>query len=327
MHTMKRLEKGEGIGNIILADAPVPEPGPREVLVQTAWSLISRGSEIGGRYRKSGVVDAQAMGYSVAGTIVQTGADVREYAVGQRVGVVAPHAAFVLGDADAIGARAITAIPDSVSLEHATFHPLSVGAVLWTQISAVQPHETVVVYGQGLVGNLVLQAVLAARPAQVIAIDAVPSRLAAAKALGAHHAINGREEDAVQQVLHLTDGTGAHLVMECVGGPAGVHTFPQALRMTRHGGRVHLIALYHEQPLPLDSGAAQGRMILGGYVTDLPTTWRPAADDAMRRLGTQDIRVEPMITHRFPAKDAPQAFALLHDHPADALGVLLDWTN
>jgi threonine dehydrogenase-like Zn-dependent dehydrogenase len=126
-------------------------------------------------------------------------------------------------------------------------------------------------------------------------------------------------------VRDLTGNDGAHLVMECVGGPAGVHTFPQALRMTRNGGRLHLISLYHEQPLPLDSGALQGRTILGGYVTNLNQTWRPAANEAMRRLASGEIVVEPMITHRFPATDAKVAFDLLHDHPADALGVLLDW--
>jgi threonine dehydrogenase-like Zn-dependent dehydrogenase len=324
---MKQLIKEEGRGNIALGEAERPDPGPREVLVRTAVSLISRGSEIGGRFRKDGAVDAQVMGYSATGEIVELGSNVSEFTVGQRVSVIAPHAEFVTGDVDAVGSRAVTAIPDGLSYDHATFHSLAVGSVLWTEIAQVQPHETVVVYGQGLVGNLVLQAVAKRNPDQLIAIDAIPSRLEAALDLGANVAIDGRAEDAVARVRALTGGAGADLVIECVGGPAGVHTFPLAVRMTRGGGRgrIHLIGLYHEQPLPLDSGEIQGKTLLGGYVTDVSKTWRPAANEAMRRLANGEIRVDQMITHRFSPTRAKAAFDLLHDHPSDALGVLLDW--
>jgi NADPH:quinone reductase-like Zn-dependent oxidoreductase len=49
---MKRLHKAPGFGNVELETVPLPKPGPREVLVRVHRSLISRGSEIGGRYRK-----------------------------------------------------------------------------------------------------------------------------------------------------------------------------------------------------------------------------------------------------------------------------------
>ena len=49
---MKRVAKPEGKFNVVIEDAPMPEPGPGEVRVKAVRSLISRGSEMGGRYTR-----------------------------------------------------------------------------------------------------------------------------------------------------------------------------------------------------------------------------------------------------------------------------------
>ena len=89
---MTRAAKLDGVGNIVLEQVEVPKPGPQEVLIQLKSSLISRGSEIGGRYLKPGAVDAAAMGYSAAGIVVEVGPEVTAIQTGDRLGVVAPHA-------------------------------------------------------------------------------------------------------------------------------------------------------------------------------------------------------------------------------------------
>lgn len=53
---MKRLMKREGQFNFVLEDAPIPSVAPQQVLVRNKVTLISRGSEIGGRYTNEGVV-------------------------------------------------------------------------------------------------------------------------------------------------------------------------------------------------------------------------------------------------------------------------------
>src|SRR5919198_790647 len=73
--TMRRLAKHEGYGNVLFEEVPVPSIAANQVLVKTHTSLISRGSEILARYRKDGPVDPAIMGYSVAGTIAEVGAD------------------------------------------------------------------------------------------------------------------------------------------------------------------------------------------------------------------------------------------------------------
>ena len=321
---MWRVIKPEGFGNIELEKAPVPTPGPHEVLVRNKRTLISRGSEIGGRYRKSDAVDASIVGYSAAGDVVAVGPGVDEAWIGQAVSVVAPHAQYVIGDLDAIAGRAVTPMLEGVSYEHAAFHPLALGGTIWTGIAKIQPGEKIVVMGQGLVGVMVMQAAKHYAPGLTIAVDALDSRVERATSLGADIAVNALTENPVERVKELTGG-GADLVLECVGGPAGVKSFPQAVEMTRTLGRIHLISLYHEQPLPLDSGKIQGKMIIGGYFVDLPSVWRDAATETMRRLSANELLIDPLISHRFPFSQAKDAFDLLHDRLGEAMGVIFVW--
>ena len=66
---MLRVAKPAGFGNIILEEAPIPECGPREVLVKNQVSLISRGSEVLRRYMHEEAIDPAIMGYSVGGVV------------------------------------------------------------------------------------------------------------------------------------------------------------------------------------------------------------------------------------------------------------------
>jgi len=320
---MKRIGKLEGIGNIVVEEAPVPEIGSRDILVRVVRTLISRGSEIGRRYLHQELIDPSIMGYSAAGVVEAIGAEVTEYAVGQRVAVMAPHAEYVAMDIDRDDGSWVTPMPDTVSFDAATFHPLVTGALTWAEIAAVQPHETVVVLGQGLVGALVLQAVRAYKPACLIAIDALERRRALAGQFGADIVVDAAAEDTVARVKEVTGGTGAHVVIDCVGGKAGVASFTQALDCCRPLGRIHLIALYHGEPLPLDSGKIQSRLLIGGYYTEEPR--KPFADWAMAAIDSGEIEVAPMITHHFPYERAKEAFDLLYHRPGEAFGVLLDW--
>ena len=97
---MIRVIKPEGFGNIQLEDAPIPEINNRQVLVRTERTLISRGSELFRRYISEEALPHSIMGYSLTGTVEKVGADVTEYQIGQRVMAAAPHAQYVVGDAD-----------------------------------------------------------------------------------------------------------------------------------------------------------------------------------------------------------------------------------
>jgi threonine dehydrogenase-like Zn-dependent dehydrogenase len=86
---------------------------------------------------------------------------------------------------------------------------------------------------------------------------------------------------------------------------------------------IHLIGLYHGQPLALDSGRIQRKLLIGGY--HVPGPLRTYADRAADLLATGQLQVDALITHRFPAERASEAFVLLDQHADQGLGVLLEW--
>jgi threonine dehydrogenase-like Zn-dependent dehydrogenase len=320
---MRRLAKHEGYGNVLFEEVPVPSIAANQVLVETHTSLISRGSEILARYRKDGPVNASSMGYSVAGTVAEAGTDARAagYAPGDRVFISTPHAEYTVGE---IGDDArLLKVPAGLTWEQVPFIALARGGVAWAIASDAKPTDTVVVLGQGLVGNLVMQAHRARGVGRIIAVDSLDLRVRVSRECGADVVIHGGAVDAVAEVKRLTDGKGADVVVDCVGGPPGVQSFQHAQDMVKPFGTIHLIGLYHGQPLPLDSGKIQRRKLIGGYY--LPEPLGPLSVRAAGLIAAGQIRVDPMITHRFPAEQAPAAFALLDQHPEQAFGVLLEW--
>ena len=323
---MLRFAKPEGKYNVVLEEAPIPEPGPGEVRVKAVRSLISRGSEMGARYTREYAVSPEIMGYSLAGVVDALGEGVSYLDVGDRVVALAPHAQYVVRPAlisTPQDQAQITPIPDDVSFDQAPFHPLTCGAVTWTGVEDIQPNDTVVIIGQGLVGSLMLQVMKVNGVGRVVAIDALKSRCAMAKSFGADAVINAAEEDPVQAVHRLTSGIGADIVVYAVGGPAGPKAFEQGLDMLAVNGLFHLIGLYEDEPLPLMSGKIQRRRLIGGYYGT--TIGARQSRRAMELLASGAIQTDAMITHRFPFKEGPEAFELLYSRPNDAFGVLFEW--
>ena len=320
---MWRVAKHEGLGNIVMEQVPIPDLGPNEALVRVHRSLISRGSELWRRYVMPGPVDPGAMGYSTAGVIEKVGSEVSGFAPGDRVSCTAPHAEYAIGDAMSAIRRRVSPLPDDVPFVDGTFQPLVSSSLGWTAAAGIQPHHTVVILGLGLVGNLVMQAATRFMPAQLCGIDMLPirRRLAAERNMGI--VIDGAARDPVESVLERTNGDGADIVIDCVGGRAGVKSFAQAQDMLVSGGLLQIIGLYHDGPLPLDAGKMQRKRLIGGYLPD--TDMNAIARAAMEALSNGLVRAAPLVTHRFPGSQAKEAFDLLYEHPEDAMGVILEW--
>jgi len=321
---MKRVVKLEGKGNIAIEEIEIPKIASNEVLVKNKKSLISRGSELFARYVMPGVVPPSMMGYSDAGVVEIVGEDVKDVSVGDRVTAVAPHAEYVVGVPGAPDARIIP-LPDDVSFEEATFLPLLTSSVAWAQTASIKEGDTVVILGQGLVGSLVMQVAKGYKPGQIITVDALDLRCEFAERFGADVVINCSKVDSVESVRQLTGGKGADIVIECVGGYAGVKSFEQAQDMTKTHGTIHLIALYQGGPLPLYSGKIMSKRLIAGILISEP---RPqTAQRAIKHIQDGSVRVKEMITHRFPLTEAKRAFDLLYEHPEEALGVLFEYDD
>ena len=141
--------------------------------------------------------------------------------------------------------------------------------------------------------------------------------------LGADLVIDPAQEDPVAAVQRLTGGTGADLVVDCVGGYDGVRSFEQAQDMVRRRGTIQLIAAYQQRPLPLHTLKIMHRRLVAGILVDEPLSQIALRAAAMIEGG--QIQAERMITHRFPYTRAKEAFDFLWHSPQEALGVLLIW--
>ncbi len=320
---MWRVGKHEGLGNIVMEQVPIPDLGPKEVLVRVHRSLISRGSELWRRYVMPGPVDPRSMGYSTAGVVEKVGSEVTRFAPGDRVSCTAPHAEYAVGDASAAAKRRVVHLPDDVPFVDGTFQPLITSSIGWTATAGIQPQHTVIILGLGLVGNLVMQAATRFMPALLCSIDMLPIRRRLAEERNMGTIIDGAARDPVESVLELTGGNGADIVIDCVGGRAGIKSFAQAQDMMAAGGLLQIIGLYHDGPLPLDAAKMQRKRLIGGYLmeTDVDANARAA----MEALSNGLIQAAPLVTHRFPGNQAKQAFDLLYEHPEDAMGVIMEW--
>lgn len=323
MGMMWRVAKHEGVGNVVLEQVPIPTPGPDEVLVRTTVSLISRGSELTGRYERPEAVDPDRMGYSTTGTVVKYGARVADVTAGDRVACAAPHAEYSLKPMTDLrrGRFRIWPLHPDVSFEAGTFHQLATSAACWVKAAGITPQDSVVVLGQGIVGNLVLQFARRLDPALLVAVDALEIRRRTASAVGAPIVIDSG--DVVGEVKRLTGGKGATVVANCVGGQWAATAFEQSQELLAPGGLLHQIGLSGDVALPFHPNKMMERRVLGGYPPEVDR--QEMAGVAMAALAAGEVRVEPLITHRFAGKQAKQAFDLLYERPDQALGVLLEW--
>ena len=319
---MRRVIKLEGKGNIVVEEIDIPDIADNEVLVKNERSLISRGSELFARYTMPHAVRPSIMGYSDAGVIVKSGNNVKDFEIGDRVVAVAPHAEYVVCVPNTPEARVIP-LPTDVSFDQATFLPLLTSSVAWVQSAGIEEGDTVVILGQGLVGNLVMQVSKSYNPSKIITIDTLELRCKKSEQLGADIVINCLKDDPIKSVSQLTDGKGADVVIDCVGGDAGIKSFEQAQDMVRHQGTLHLIALYQGAPLPLYSGKIMNKRLLAGILISEPRI--ETAKRAIKHFQDGSVHVMELITHRFPLIEAKQAFDLLYEHPDQAFGVIFEY--
>jgi threonine dehydrogenase-like Zn-dependent dehydrogenase len=320
----RRVAKPQGQYHIVLEEVPIPEISPTEILIRAERTLISRGSEIWRRYVRPEAIDPGMMGYSLAGRVAEVGAQVREFSPGDRVAAIAPHAEYVAVEVIEPHVRpAVVHLPDSVSAEAGTFWPLVTSAVLWMWETGAHREDTMVIQGQGLVGSICMQVVKAEAGPRVLVVDGLPLRCALAARLGADVIVDASAEDPVAAVRWVTEGAGADIVVEAVGGQAGASAFAQAQDMVRPGGLIQVLGLYEDKPLPLDSAKIQSKRLVGGY---LDVRKRPTASDrALELLQLGRVQAEAMITHRYPFEEAAEAFDLLYNRLQEAMAVILVW--
>lgn len=261
----------------VVEDVPRPDPGDDEVLVEIQRVQLSvtecqayAGMENVLYDPVRQILDsgpAQLFGHEFVGTVTDVGKGVTAFEVGDRVyapGKIPCEACsyceagyeHFCGNKKYIGREIPGALAEYVALpptplcrvpsgvsdaEAAALQPLA-SALLCVRDAGIEMGDIVAVIGAGVMGNGCGQIALTEGAAAVIAIDVDPEKVQHADAQGMV-GIDAREEDPVDRIQAMTDGVGADVVFEAVGGDQtnaseGSDPLAQAYRTVRSGGSI-----------------------------------------------------------------------------------------
>jgi threonine dehydrogenase-like Zn-dependent dehydrogenase len=177
--------------------------------------------------------------------------------------------------------------------------------------TGIRMDQTVVIIGAGPIGLSLLDLVNVAG-AKGIITDVIDFPLEfAKKTIGAYETINTAKEDPVDRVLELTDGRGADVVVECVGGRAVSVTLPKAVSLVRRKGKIGLVgAIMGDIP----SLRIDWPKVHWGEIDIVPVSgfyfWGndPEFQIVSDLLADGKLHATEMITHRFPLEKINEAF-------------------
>jgi len=164
----------------------------------------------------------------------------------------------------------------------------------------VQPGDTVAIVGAGPIGLAALLTAQFYSPAAIVMIDVDANRLEVAKQLGATTLINSADGTAVTQVMALTNGAGADVVIEAVGVPA---TFDICQSILAAGGRLANIGV-HGKPVELHLEKLWDRNV--SITTRLVDT--AAIPMLLKLVQSGRLKAGQLVTHRFPLRDVMTAY-------------------
>jgi NADPH2:quinone reductase len=223
------------IDTLKLEDVPQPQPAPGELLVKVGAAGVSFAAMLGiqGKHQNKPPLPF-VPGNEIAGEVVALGDGVTNLKVGDRIATGGSRGGFA-EYCVTIAANAVT-IPDALPYAEATnfptLYPTAYGALKWK--ANLLPGEVLLVHGAGGGSGLTGIEVGKAMGATVIASAGGADKLAAAKDAGADHLIDYRKEDLRTKVLELTDGRGADVIYDPVGGDA----FAASMRCVAPEGRI-----------------------------------------------------------------------------------------
>jgi L-iditol 2-dehydrogenase len=335
-------------GGLAVEEIPVPEVGPGELLVKVEACGVCP-TDIK-KIEKGLLPGPRVFGHEIAGRVARAGPGVVRFHEGERVvlhhhvpcascffcaaGAYAQCAAYKRNGTTAgfepagggfaeyvkafdwIVERGTIPVPDGVLPEEACFVEPVNTCLKAVRKAGVEKGQTVLVVGQGPIGLILMQLVRWAG-AEAIVSDMIPDRLEAARRLGAAAAL-GATGDVAAEVRAMTDGRGADVSLLAAVGRAA---FRHAVDATRPAGRIMVFAA--------TSPGETAEVDLGALCTaekDVLTSYSSSVDlqdTAARLVFGREIRVRPLVTHRFPIEEAPAAVSLASRPAPGVLKVVL----
>ena len=341
MDALIKPQAGEGVA---LAQVPVPEVGPGEVLIKIHKTAIC-GSDVHiydwNDWAAQHVKPGMTIGHEYVGEIAALGTGVTGLYVGQRVSgeghITCGHCrncrngdiqwckdTFGVG-VDRNGAfaeylciPASNVIPIDPNLDEDVvaffdaFGNATHTALMWSLVG-----EDVLITGAGPIGIMAAGICKFAGARRVVITDLNEYRLDLARKMGVDAAVNTAKEDLnkVMKQLSIVEGFDVGLEMSGNG-----HAFNQMLSVMRTGGKISLLGLGNK-PIPVDMNYIIGKgLTLQGIYGRKMDTWHQ-----MSYMVQGGLDMSPIITHRYHYTDFQKGFDAMKS--GNSGKVILDWTT
>ena len=309
----------------------MPSAGPGELVIRALVSLISPGTERAFLLGLANTPDRypQKTGYSHIGEVVEVGAGVEGWAVGDRVASRANHRLFV-----SMPVSNCNRIPSGLTNERAAFFRLTSIAMQGVRKARIELGEPVAVIGCGPVGLLAAQLARLNGGLPVVSIDKDARRLAFAQDFDLDAALPAND-DLKETLRAHCSGDDPALVIDATGHPEAI---PAAFDLARSGGRVLLLASTRGDTEAVNfyrDVHIKGLTVIGAHestrprLDSAPGWWTHQADEntALRLLAGGRLIVDPITTHRFAWHNAAAAYEMLARWEPGMMGTLLDWQD
>ncbi len=291
---------------LVVREVADPDVGSRQVLIAVAAAGVNRAdlSQREGHYPPPAGA-SPLLGLEVSGTVVGLGTDVTEWSIGDRVcALLAGGGYATLAVADA---GHVLPVPDDLDLVDAAGLPETV-ATTWSNVfmtAGIVAGETLLVHGGSSgIGTTTIQLAIA-MGIRVATTAGSAEKLEACRLLGADILINYRDEDFVERVLAETDGRGADVVFDAIGGAY----VERNLRALAAHGRIVLIGDQSGEVgrLPVPLLMRKWASIHGSMLRARPSVEKTAIIASVLEHAwplVADGRLVPVIDSRFAFSDA-----------------------
>lgn len=330
---------------IMFQTVPVPQPNADEVLIRIHMIGIC-GSDIHVYHGEHPFTKYPiTQGHEVSGEIVALGANVTEFAVGQKVTIEpqifcgscypCTHGKYNLcenlkvmgfqstGAAStffAVDSSKVTLLPATLSYEQgAMIEPLAVAVHAVRRFGDIAGKK-VAILGAGPIGNLVSQVARSMGAKQVLITDVSDYRLTLAKDCGADYAINTRNRDFNDVLVECFGRDKADVIYDCAGNNI---TINQAIHAARKGSSIILVAVFADM-------AQVDLAVLNDHELDLNTTMMYRHEDyktAISLVGTGAIHLELLMSKVFPFFQYQEAYEFIDANQETCMKVLIDIHN
>jgi 2-desacetyl-2-hydroxyethyl bacteriochlorophyllide A dehydrogenase len=301
-------------------------PGSNEVLVKANFTAISPGTE---RAFLMELTNPRIgfpffPGYSGSGEVVSVGKMVKEYKVGDLVAGRLRHGSF-----NVLSPQFLFLIPPRASLEEAAFIELGIIVLQGIRKARIKPGESILVIGQGLVGQLANRLSRIAGGAPVVAT-------ARSRAKATQASQNGGADYffTIDEMSKSSPGERFDVVIEATGDPL---VLPFACGCAKEGGRVVLLGSPRSQAtLPVgQNDISPGITLIGAHISGMPEIdqvdglwiYRNEGDLFLDLIAEGRLTMKDLITHKCDPSQAGFIYESLKSGTSDMIGALLNWTG